>query len=321
MSLPRLRAAFPVLFLSLLACTAPARSQDVRFVSLRPGTAAGEWTAVVTGRGARNPAAVSFWADGQPVTAEAAEGGAVRLKGVPAGVARIEAGTGKERAAAVNVGADSPQSQPFDDWIVYQIMVDMFANGTTANDGEVTGWKHPNYAGGDLQGILEHADHLQSLGINTVWLSPVFAARSSHGYDATNYYQIGGAVALPNDPAASFALFQKLVKDLHGRGIRVMLDVALNHVSASYDRQAGDPDKLKPRNTTARQEAEKVWDSWGSNYRYWDFEHAPTRQFLKNVALYWLTQGDVDGLRMDYVRGVPHDFWAELYGDVKKAKP
>jgi cyclomaltodextrinase / maltogenic alpha-amylase / neopullulanase len=217
--------------------------------------------------------------------------------------------------------AQRAAAQPYDDWVIYQIMVGMFANGSPANDGEITGWKHPNYAGGDLQGILEHVDHLQALGVNTVWLSPVFAARSSHGYDATNYYQIGGAVAVPNDPAASLDLFRRLVKELHGRGMRVMLDVALNHASASYDRGAGDPDKLRPRNTTGRQEAEKVWDGWGANYRYWDFDHAPTRQFLKNVALHWLTREDVDGLRLDYVRGVPHDFWAELYADVKKAKP
>ncbi len=223
--------------------------------------------------------------------------------------------------ACPHLGAAQDPPGPYDDWVLYQVTVEMFANGSPANDGEITGWKHPNYAGGDLQGVLEHVDHLQALGVNTVWLSPVFAARSSHGYDATNYYQIGGAVAVPNDPAASLDLFRKLVKELHGRGMRVMLDVALNHASASYDRGAGDPGKLRPRNTTGRQEAEKVWDGWGSNYRYWDFGHAPTRQFLKNVALYWLTQEDVDGLRLDYVRGVPHDFWAELYADVKKAKP
>ncbi|HKI02040.1 MAG TPA: alpha-amylase family glycosyl hydrolase [Thermoanaerobaculia bacterium] len=89
---------------------------------------------------------------------------------------------------------------PFDDWIVYHIMVDMFAKGSPANDGEITGWKHPNYAGGDLQGILEHADHIQKLGANAVWLSPIFAARSSHAYDATNYYRIGGAFGAPNRP-------------------------------------------------------------------------------------------------------------------------
>lgn len=306
----------------LLACAPTAHADDLRFVSLHPSGAAGEWTAVVTGKGARNPGSLAFWADGKPVAAEAAgtSGDQVRLrlKGVPAGVARIEAGSGKEKSAAVQVGADS---SPFDDWIIYHIMVGMFADGNPANDGEISGWKHPNYAGGDLQGILEHTEHIQSLGANAVWLSPIFAARSSHGYDVTNYYKIASAVAVPGDPAASLDLFNRLVKDLHGRGIRVMLDVPLNHASGSYERPAGDPDNLHPRATGPRQEAEKLWDSWGSGYRYWDFDHGPTRQFLKNVALYWLTKEDVDGLRLDYVRGVPHDFWAELYEDVKKSKP
>ena len=84
------------------------------------------------------------------------EGNQVRLKlkGVPAGVARIEAWSGKDRTLAVEVGAGTA---PFDDWIVYHIKVSMFANGNKGNDGEINGWKHPNYAGGDLQGVLERA--------------------------------------------------------------------------------------------------------------------------------------------------------------------
>jgi glycosidase len=311
--------------LAILAGSAPSGAQNLRFVSLRPSGAPGEWTAVIAGKGAKAPGSVTFWADGQAVSAEVigspGDTARVKLKGVPAGVMRIEGARGKERDAAVGVGAESAEAGPFDDWTIYHIMVDMFANGTTSNDGEITGWKHPNYAGGDLQGILEHAEYIQKLGVNAVWLSPVFAAKSSHGYDVTNYYRIAPAVAVPNDPAASLDLFHKLVANLHGRGIKVILDIPLNHASAGYDRGDGDPDKLRPRSTTGRQEAEKLWDSWGAGYRYWDFDHAPTRQFLKNAALFWLTKQDVDGLRLDYVRGVPHDFWAELYGEVKMAWP
>ena len=220
------------------------------------------------------------------------------------------------------VAADlGPLTSPFADWTVYHIMVEMFANGNRGNDGEINGWKHPNYAGGDLQGILEHAGHLQELGVNVVWLSPIFAARTSHGYDVLNYYRIADAVAVPGDPKASLELFRRLVQDLHARGIRVVLDLPLNHASKAYDRKAGDPGQLKPRATAARQEAEKVWESWGGEYRYWDFSHEPTRRFLKDAALYWLREEGVDGLRLDYVRGVPHDFWAELYKEVKQAKP
>lgn len=313
-----------VLFL-LLSLSGGIAGAAPRMVSLLPGAAPGEWTAVVSGKEARKPDGLAFLVDGKPVVAEAqgAEGETVRLKlqGVPAGAKRLAValrGKEKEPLAAVGLG---PLDSPFADWTVYHVMVGMFANGNPGNDGEITGWKHPNYAGGDLQGILEHAKHLQDLGVNAVWLSPIFAAKTSHGYDVLDYYRIGDAVAVPEDPKASLELFRRLVQDLHGRGIRVVLDVPLNHASKAYDRETGDPGKLKPRATAARQEAEKLWESWGGEYRYWDFSHEPTRRFLKDAALHWLRDEGVDGLRLDYVRGVPHDFWAELYQEVKQAKP
>jgi len=321
------RSATLVLLGLLLGAASEARAADLRFVSLKPAATpavSGEWTAIV--EGAKSAGELAFRADGAPVAAlgEGSEGGRlrVRLQGVPAGAGRIEVGPAKGKGgmdAAVAVGT---RSTPFSGLSIYHVMVGMFANGSKGNDGEVAGWKHPNYAGGDLQGVLERAPYLQELGVNAVWLSPVFLARTSHGYDVQNYYKLGNAVAVPGDPGASLELFRKLVTDLHGRGIKVILDIPLNHANAAYERDAtGDPEGLKPRATGARQEAEKVWESWGGGYRYWSFDHQPTRQFLKNSALFWLIREGVDGLRLDYVRGVPHDFWAELYADVKKAKP
>jgi len=320
---PRIPAV--TLFLLLSVCGRVAGAAP-RIVSLVPGTAPGEWTAVISGKEARKPDGLAFLVDGKPAAAEvqSAEGETARLKlqGVPAGAKRLTVALrGKEKDAPLAALGFGPLDTPFADWTVYHVMVEMFANGNPGNDGEITGWKHPNYAGGDLQGILEHAKHLQDLGVNAIWLSPIFAAKTSHGYDVLNYYRIGDAVAVPEDPKASLELFRRLVQDLHGRGIRVVLDIPLNHASKAYDREAGDPGKLKPRATAARQEAEKVWESWGGEYRYWDFSHEPTRRFLKDAALYWLRDEGVDGLRLDYVRGVPHDFWAELYKEVKEAKP
>jgi cyclomaltodextrinase / maltogenic alpha-amylase / neopullulanase len=312
------------LFLLLAICGRAADAAP-RIVSLLPGGTPGEWTTVISGKEARKPEGLVVLVDGKPIAVEAqsTEGETVRLKlrDVPAGAKRLAvAPHGKEDKPlmALDVG---PLDSPFADWTVYHVMVEMFANGNPGNDGEITGWKHPNYAGGDLQGILQHTQHLQDLGVNAVWLSPVFAAKTSHGYDVLNYYRIGDAVAVPEDPKASLELFRRLVQDLHGRGIRVILDIPLNHANGAYDRETGDPGKLKPRATAARQEAEKVWEGWGSGYRYWDFSHEPTRRFLKDAALYWLRDEGVDGLRLDYVRGVPHDFWAELYKEVKQARP
>ena len=231
-------------------------------------------------------------------------------------------GTAPAQSTITGATADSASADSYNDWIIYHIMVGYFRNGSRANDGfGLRRWMHRNYAGGDLQGILQQVDYLQDLGINAVWLSPIFMAETSHGYDVTNYYRIGDAVAVPREPEASMTLFRELVTALHERGIRVILDLPLNHGSRSYDKRHGDPNKRKPRYTKAKQEAEKTWEGWGTNYAYWNFEDEDTREFLKEVALYWLVEENVDGLRMDYIRGVPHEFWAELYAAVKSAKP
>jgi glycosidase len=244
---------------------------------------------------------------------------------VPAGATSLalgsRGGSPASRQAVLRLRPFTSAEAPFNHWTIYHVMMGFFRNGSVANDGAVRGWKHPRYAGGDLQGVLEKADYLRDLGVDAVWLSPIFAARTSHGYDVTNYYQIGDAVAVPGEPEASLALFRQVRTALAERGIRTILDLPLNHASRSYDRDAGDPQGLKPRSTGARQEAEKVWESWGGGFRYWNFDHPPTRRFLTGVALHWLVDEGVDGLRLDYVRGVPHDYWAELDAAVKKAKP
>jgi glycosidase len=321
----RLATRHHLLALALLAVATSAAATDPRFVSLRPGPATGEWLVLVAG--ARAEDRLTFTADGAPVasTIEGAAGGVLtaRLSGVTAGAERLElaAGPGRPPAAALRLAPVDVAAAPFADWTIYQVMVGMFRNGAAGNDGEIRGWRHPNYAGGDLQGLLEKADYLRELGVTAVWLSPIFAARSSHGYDVTNYYRIADQVAVPGDPEASLALFRQLRQGLSERGIHTILDLPLNHASRSYDRSAGDPRRLKPSSTGPRQEAEKVWEGWGSGYRYWNFDDADTRRFLDGVALHWLVDEGVDGLRLDYVRGVPHDFWAELYREVKAARP
>ena len=217
--------------------------------------------------------------------------------------------------------AATVQPASFAELSVYHIMIGYFRNGFTGNDDRVEGWKHPNWAGGDLQGVLEKVDYLADLGVNAVWLSPIFKARTSHGYDVQNYYAFGNQYAVPDDSAASLALFRQLVAALHAKGIQVILDLPLNHASKSYDRELGDPRHFGPRFGPARQEAEKLWESWGSGFGYWNIGNEATRKFLIDVALHYVVDEGVDGLRLDYVRGLGHEFWAELYAAVKAKKP
>jgi len=206
-------------------------------------------------------------------------------------------------------------------WTIYHVYLATFRNGDRGNDGAFPGWRDPLYAGGDLAGLLASLDHVRDLGADAIWISPMFAARSSHGYDVTDYTAIGAAVGVAGDRAASLALWRRLRDEAHARGLRIVLDLPLNHASRAYDARAGDPWQLKPKSTSARQAAEKLWESWNAGYRYWSFDDRGTRDFLKRVALHWLVDEGADGLRLDYVRGVPVDFWQELKAEVDARAP
>ena len=88
----------------------------------------------------------------------------------------VENGDSDTYRIAVRLAPDSSVDAPFDDWTIYHIMLEDFANGDAGNDrAGLRRWVHPNYAGGDLQGVLNKVEYLKSVGVNAVWLSPVFA--------------------------------------------------------------------------------------------------------------------------------------------------
>lgn len=301
--------------LMLCALFAGAAQARDRFLSAIPAAEGGWEIDVVAGAEPR------LMVDGQAIDARVESVGDGRyrviLEALPAGVSRL----GLAGEAVITLAPVPEEAAPFNDWIVYHIMAAYFDNGAKSNDkAGIRRWTHRNYAGGDLAGVLNRADYIAGLGVNAVWLSPVFHSETSHGYDVLNYYRIGDAMAVPGDAEASLGLFTRLVAELDRKGVKVILDLPLDYGAGAYDRRAGDPNRRRPRSTKAKQEAEKVWESWGTGFRYWNFSDDDTRRFLLDVPLYWLEQG-VGGFRLDYVRGVDHEFWAELYREVKAAYP
>ncbi len=139
------------------------------------------------------------------------------------------------------------------DWVprsvFYQIFPDRFRNGNPENDvrtgqyalsGHETikmEWSEPampyrkafslDFYGGDLAGIKEKIPYLKALGVNAVYLNPIFSAGTSHGYDCTDYFHVadhfGGDGALID-----------LVDELHRNGIRLILDVSINHTGSEH---------------------------------------------------------------------------------------
>jgi len=128
--------------------------------------------------------------------------------------------------------------------VMYQIFPDRFARSAAADGRELPDWAEPaewtdevihvgpstpaQFYGGDLDGVIEHLDHLERLGVNLIYLTPVFPARSNHRYDATSFGHVdpllGGDEAL-----------LRLVEQAHARGLRVIGDLTSNHSGDSHE--------------------------------------------------------------------------------------
>jgi len=135
------------------------------------------------------------------------------------------------------VAHPAPPAWLFDS-VMYQIFPDRFARSAQADRHPTPDWAIPaawddpvdpvlpgrsqQFYGGDLDGIVEHLDHLVHLGVNLLYLTPVFPAASNHRYDASSFDRVdpllGGDEALV-----------RLVKAAHARGIRVIGDLTSNH--------------------------------------------------------------------------------------------
>ena len=127
---------------------------------------------------------------------------------------------------------------------MYLIMPDRFSNGNPGND-RVPGMRDQslnrdtvfNRHGGDLQGIINHLDYLQNLGVTTLWLNPVIENdmpnRTEHGYSFTDHYKIDAR--LGGDKA-----YQQLIDATHKKGMKVIQDAVYNHVGL-YHKTIVDP--------------------------------------------------------------------------------
>ena len=111
------------------------------------------------------------------------------------------------------------------DAVIYQVFVDRFA--TTDGVPFATPASPGGFFGGTLRGVIERLDHIVELGVTCLWLSPIFPSPSHHGYDATDYRAVEPRLGSEAD-------LRELVALAHGRGLRVILDWVVNHVSSSH---------------------------------------------------------------------------------------
>lgn len=229
------------------------------------------------------------------------------------------------------------------DWVKqtvwYQIFPERFANGDKSNDPAGTKpWQpedHPgreDFYGGDLQGVLDHLDDLQKLGINGLYFCPVFTASSNHKYDTIDYLEI--------DPAfGDKALFAKLVHAAHERGMKIMLDAVFNHMGYESMQwqdvlQNGAESRfaswfhihefpVTPFRDPIKGEGEPQYDTFGfeSHMPKLNTANPEVQDYLLSVAKYWIEEFDIDAWRLDVANEIDHHFWRKFYTAVTSVKP
>jgi oligo-1,6-glucosidase len=203
----------------------------------------------------------------------------------------------------------------FKDAIIYQIYPRSFcdANG----DGL-----------GDIPGIISKLDYLKDLGVNCVWLSPVYdSPQEDNGYDISNYRDI-------YKPFGTLDDFKKMLSEMHKRGIRLITDLVVNHTSSEhqwfksamsdknspyrdyYIIRKGRRNGKKPPNNWSGFFSEKAWEKIDDENYYLhlfakgqpdlNWENPKVREEVKDILRYWLDMG-VDGFRCDVITLISKD--------------
>lgn len=216
------------------------------------------------------------------------------------------------------------------DAVWYQIFPERFANGDPANDPpNVEPWGNKpttsNYFGGDLQGVIDHLDYLQRLGINAIYFNPVFESNSNHKYHTSDYMKI-------DHNFGDEKVFKKLLDECHKRGIRVIIDGVFNHSGTKFwaFEDIVKNEKKSPylhwydvhSFPVALPPAKPNYEAW------WGLGDLPklmtgnpeVHQYLFDATTYWMKMG-LDGWRLDVPNEIPHEFWVEWRKVVKTANP
>ena len=245
------------------------------------------------------------------------------------GAMLLSAGCGKE-----------PEVDPIDDnyRTFYQIFVGSFSDSN--NDGI-----------GDLRGIINRMDYLndgdihsgESLGVQGIWLSPIFSSPSYHKYDAKDYYAIDWRFGTEED-------LKELIALCHERNVKIILDLAINHTSSSHEwflkfkeaRISGNTEDPYYDFYSCVKTEEKVGgvtyqkiagiDCWyecnfAGDMPELNFDNPAVREAALDVAEYYLALG-VDGFRFDAVKYIYYgdtarsvDFWEWYMAELRAIDP
>lgn len=212
--------------------------------------------------------------------------------------------------------------------VVYQIFPSRFA--TTQPVDKKLWYKAPitpmDDLHGNLRGIIEHLDYIKNLGIDVVYLTPIFKSNSCHKYDTIDYYQVDPSFGTTED-------LKELVQKSHERGMKVVLDAVYNHTGREFFAfqdilEKGEKskyldwyfiDELPPRGEWGEIPNFKCFGYYGGMPKL-NLKNPEVEKYITDVACYWIKECDIDGWRLDVGDEISHFFWKNFRKAIKAVK-
>lgn len=216
----------------------------------------------------------------------------------------------------------------WDEAVVYFMMTDRFFDGNESNNtasGTDTYGDNPGlYHGGDFAGVTAKLDYLQDLGVNTIWLTPIVKNIAGvtvtdegsedvpynaayHGYWASDFTKL-------NPTMGTIEEFKTMISEAHKRGMRIMVDIVVNH--AGYGTESTFADMLRDKSVS-----EGDIKSWQSGLPDFATEKAEVRAKLVEWQTSWMKDYGVDYFRVDTVKHVDSTTWAALKNSTTEVNP
>ena len=218
--------------------------------------------------------------------------------------------------------------------VIYNIFPDSFATGyryISKKAKTMPFGEHETHSqlGGTIKGIGDNADYLADLGINCIYINPIFAAGEYHKYDTMDYMQIDPCFGTNED-------FREMVRVMHAHQIRVIIDGVFNHCGWNFPAfediiKEGEHSAYKDWFYGIRFPVSKPEDPGAiPDYECFAYErlmpklntsNSRLKEYLLKVGTYWIKEYDIDGWRLDVASEVDDDFWRSFRKAVKKVKP
>lgn len=220
------------------------------------------------------------------------------------------------------------------DWaknaVVYQIFPTRFA--TTEDVPDKLWYKAPiawnDDLKGNLRGIIEHIPYLKELGVDVIYMTPIFRSNTSHKYDTIDYYAVDPSLGDEND-------LHELVDKAHANGMRVMLDGVFNHTSPDffafkdikkngkkseyYDWYYLDSDDISFGSRTEKPSYQSF--AYVGMMPKLNLSNPETADYVTGVACHYIKEFGIDGWRLDVADEIGHSFWKKFRKAVKAVNP